>query len=247
MFKSIKFLKLFCLLLVFINLFSLLSLFFNKDIEDDSTNNDNISVINWSDITISCLGDSITQGAKIETSYPELLGNTLGVKNCYNFGIGWSTCSVVSNCSCHPDVTDAHNAMSIRYNEIPVESDIIIVMCGMNDKNKVDLGTIDDFDYSTYYGSLNILCSGLKSKYKNSYIFFMTTFDFSSPSTQQFIQTPILEICAKYGFDVFDTYSELPFNKENDTVDNVHPNQEFVTNVWTPAIAQFIKDNYKQN
>ena len=31
----------------------------------------------------------------------------------------------------------------------------------------------------------------------------------------------------------------------NDDCDGIHPNQEFITNVMAPQIANFIKDNYQ--
>ena len=56
----------------------------------------------------------------------------------------------------------------------------------------------------------------------------------------------IREICANKGIDVFDVYNEIPFDKDRDTVDGVHPTQDFVTNVWSPAITEFIRQNYKK-
>ncbi len=252
-FKHINFFAIICLLLFIITFLSFFTILPNKDSDDNY--NDKSNNIDWSQITISCIGDSITQGHLIDTSYPEVLGEILGAKNSYNFGIGWSICSLVNNCSCHPGISNVHNAMCLRYNKIPIDSDIIIVMCGANDRKFVDLGTIDDTDITTYYGALNALCKGLKNKYKNSYIFFMTNFAYENndivysdgKSKKQYYSTAIKDICAKYNLDVFDTCLELPFNQELDTVDGCHPTEEFVTNVWTPAIAQFIKDNYKQN
>ena len=46
---------------------------------------------------MACLGDSITygyvtkQGGQYENPYPKLLQSTLGLQECYNYGVGSST------------------------------------------------------------------------------------------------------------------------------------------------------------
>ena len=229
----------------------------NGKTKDDNASGDNIQIeqeIDWSNVTISCLGDSITYGQTIGKAYPSVLQDILGTKTCLNYGIGWSTCAVVNDCTCHSGVTNAHNAMCARYSQIAKSSDIIAVMCGVNDQGLAPLGNIEDTGSNTFYGSMNILCSGLKSKYSNSYIFFMTSFAYDNCNDlgamgvvrKEYYHTAVKQVCEKYDIDVFDTFAKIDFSTTRDTTDNVHPNQNFVTNVWTPQIAQFIKDNYKK-
>lgn len=229
-------------------------LFGNKN---GNANEDEEQVIDFSDITISCLGDSLTYATKISDSYPKTLQQQLGAKMCYNYGIGGSTCGVVTECECHPDYPGRHLPMCQRYKQIKSESDIIIVMCGVNDAAYVPLGTIDDTINTTFYGAMNILCKGLLDRYKDSYVFFMTSFEYNhydiantvnsfGAHPKDYYFTAVKEVCAKYDIDVFDTFTEIDFDSVRDTVgDKVHPNQEFVTNVWVPAIADFIRTNYK--
>ncbi len=130
-------------------------------------------------------------------------------------------------------------------------------MCGFNDAGLAPLGKIDSTDTTTFYGAMNTMCQGLKEKYSNSWIFFMTSFKYDhygveNPTNdfgdhrEDYYNTAVKEICNKYNIDVFDTFSELSWHSATNAVDNVHPNQEFVSNVWVPAIAQYIKANYKQ-
>lgn len=253
MIKSVKkTLTILCACLFFVIAFSGVFLLFCNNNESDNSSSTNSA--DWSNVTISCLGDSITYGQTISKSYPSVLQEILGAKACINYGIGWSTCAVVNNCSCHSGQTNAHNAMCARYSQIANSSDVIAVMCGVNDAGLAPLGDINDTGSTTFYGSLNILCSGLKSKYSNSYIFFMTSFAYDNcndlaemgVARKEYYYTAVKQVCAKYDIDVFDTFNEIDFSTTRDTTDNVHPNQNFVTNVWTPQIAQFIKDNYKK-
>lgn len=207
-----------------------------------------------STLSISCIGDSLTMGQGIENDYPSILASDYNMKNVRNYGIGWSTCSIIDNCSCHKGRKDAHNALCLRYPQIPTNANVIAVMCGVNDSGlSVPLGTIDDDTGYTFYGALNILCQGLKNEYQKSYVFFMTSFHYDSAEQlndlgvmrKDYYEKAIKEICQKYGFDVLDTYNQLDFDTQRDTVDNVHPNQNFVSNVWIPAIVDFLSHNYK--
>lgn len=250
--------KFFSVLLVCVSLVffcSSLLLFFKKT--SGSSNTDNQTIADWSNITISCLGDSVTEGLQLNDPYPKVLQKQLGAKFCYNYGIGGSTCGVVEECSCHPTRPEAHYPMVNRFSLIRENSDIIIVMCGINDSAYVSLGTIDSTDTTTFYGAMNTMCKGLKEKYKNSWIFFMTSFKYDHYDIMEYVNTfgdkrvdyyvtAVKNICAKYSIDVFDTFNEVPIHSESDTLDNCHPNQEFVSSVWVPAIAQYLKTNYKQ-
>ncbi|MBO7214245.1 MAG: SGNH/GDSL hydrolase family protein [Clostridia bacterium] len=228
----------------------------SNDNSSDSTSGNEVEEPEPVDITklsIACLGDSLTLGQGIEFSYPVNLFLNYGIYNVTNYGVGWSTCAVVENCTCH-NAYNAHNAMCLRYDQISTNTDVIAVMCGVNDSALVPLGTINDTQNTTFYGALNSLCSNLKTNYTKSYVFFMTSFhyDISEEVRQDgtmrkdYYETAVKQVCQKYGIDVFDTYNALDFSTERDTIDNVHATQDFVTNVWTPAIVDFIKNNYKK-
>lgn len=219
------------------------------DMDENASNkqessDDVVSEFEWSDIVISCLGDSITRGAYLTYSYPYCLQNELGTTTVNNYGISGNTLA--------RNHSNYSTAMCVRYTEIAKNSDIIIVMGGVNDRGSIPLGTIDDTDITTFYGALNTLCMGLKENYPNTWIFFMTNFDYADSDTtnnydveyHNYYCTAVKEVCQKHNVDVFDTYNMIDFDTSKNTTDSVHPNQAFVGNRWVPAIAQYIKANY---
>ncbi len=257
--KSFRVICLFCVLLSLIACSGLYRIFNNVKESDDSAIDDTTSetVVDWSTVTISCFGDSLTAGGytKDLVTYPQTLRKQLKTFACINYGKGSSTACVTNNCPCHPDVINAHNAGCLRYTQITKASDIIIVMFGANDSAYAELGSgVDDTNINTFYGGLNKLCSGLKENYPNAWVFFMTNFNWSFTVNKNtfgalrgdYFSAPIKEVCGKYGIDVFDTFNELNFDASNDVVDGIHVTQNFIDNVWVPAIAQYIKANYKQ-
>ena len=209
--------------------------------------------IDFSKLTMACLGDSLTMQNVDEEGtepYPTILKKRLGLSQVYNYGMGWSTVGYMENCSCHTDTDYNHNPFVYRYDTM-VEADIIAVQGGINDKG-VDLpiGDIEDTEATTFYGALNILASGLKEKYPNSYIFFMTGFNYYTTSTADWEEytaynNAIEEVCEKHGIDCLDIYNAIAFNRSEYTTDNIHPTNYFVENIWVPVIASFVRNNYK--
>lgn len=202
--------------------------------------------VDWSNVTISCLGDSITNGDYLTYNYPTCLKNELGVGVVYNLGI--NGCTIAQNSG------NMEQAMCLRYSKMDKNSDIIIIMGGVNDSiQNIPLGTIDDTDITTYYGALNTLCSGLKENYPNSWVFFMTSFKYDNVEEQnglgveyqEYYCNAVKAVCAKYNVDIFDTLNSISFDETSESI-GVHPRQAFVGNKWVPAIAQYIKTNYKQ-
>lgn len=131
------------------------------------------SAIDFSQITISCLGDSITEATNLDKmenyrqySYPSKLGHILGAETVHNFGIGGSSIGRYWE-----------NAFVDRYKEIPKDTDIIIVMGGTNDGfciTKDELGTIQERKPRTFIGDLDELMKGLKAEYPDALIVFAT-------------------------------------------------------------------------
>lgn len=131
------------------------------------------SEIDFSDVKIACLGDSITQAANLEKeenyqqySYPSRLGEILGAEAVYNLGIGGSS---IGRYWDQPFVE--------RYKEIPEDADIIIVMGGTNDGfciSSEELGTLEERKERTFAGDLNELMLGLKENYPDALIVFAT-------------------------------------------------------------------------
>ena len=218
-------------------------------------NNTPLKDIGFSHLKMNCLGDSITYGydgarggAQLPNPYPKLLQNELGLKQVRNYGISGSTLTSV-----HPD----RDPMCIRYAYMNNDADIISVMGGFNDYwLNIELGTIEDENTTTIYGALNTLAKGLKNKYPNAYIFFMTPYIWGLDSGTNdigysllYIANAIKQVCYINNIDGLDMYTlgqfELDFVNYN--CDKLHPTQWFLDNYTAPQIAQFIIDNYNKD
>ncbi|NLL76543.1 MAG: SGNH/GDSL hydrolase family protein [Clostridiales bacterium] len=172
--------------------------------------------IDFSDMKIACLGDSLTAGDNLNSledyrkySYPSVLKNVLNVQEVYNLGIGGSSYGRYWD-----------KAFVERYKEIPKDSDIIIVMGGTNDgfaASLEELGNIEEKKPRTFYGDVDELMRGLKEDYPDAKIIFVTPLpnvlhdylmsqrDYLLP--QNVFVNAIVELAAEYGIDVIDLYN----------------------------------------
>ena len=221
----------------------------NKEPTNSTQNSGNTSVDNEkTTLVYSALGDSITfgaipngGGAQMENPYPTLVGEIIGATKVNNYGIAGSTVASGEN-SLKP--------MCTRYSGLAKNSDIISVMGGINDIGKhIPLGTIDDYSNETFYGALNNLAYGLKTNYKDAFIFFIIPLPNSATyesETHLPYYNAVRNVCNKYKIPYFDAYKECGFENVmyNNGKDTTHPDQEFHSTVLAPMIAQFIKDNY---
>lgn len=204
-------------------------------------------------IKMNCLGDSITygylneDGDAMEKSYPVLLKEILNFHTVRNYGINGST------------IADGENPMYIRYKEMVDDADIVSVLAGTNDFGRTEveispLGIMGDKNGNTVYGALDILCKGLKEKYPESFIFFMTPLHCGGDKipnkygyTLKEVKNAIKEVCSKYEIPVLDLYDTVTFEPENEKflkeycVDDWHPNQRFIKEVLSNEIADFVK------
>lgn len=216
---------------------------FDKKVIENST-------IDFSDVKISILGDSITAATNLDEeqqalyNYPRLLSEILGC-DVVNLGIGGS---VVSRCA-------SNHPMVERWNEMPDDSDIIIIFGGTNDclfENKWQFGHVEydlRMNPETFCGDLDEMCSGLKWKFTDNttdryvkliYINPMSTIlndgvyatDPGNMVEQRTFAEAINEIVPPYGFDVIDLYNQNFLNSHdpdinhNYVTDGVHPNPD---------------------
>lgn len=131
------------------------------------------SSYDFSNISIACLGDSITQASNLESmedyqqyAYPTRLKEILGAESVTNLGIGGSSIGRYWN-----------QAYVDRYREIPQDTDLIIVMGGTNDGfclTQEELGTLEERRAGTFTGDLDELMQGLKENYPDAIIVFAT-------------------------------------------------------------------------
>ena len=203
-------------------------------------------------LTYTALGDSITYGAApnsgkiVKVPYCNEVGNVLKLKRVHNLGISGSTIAGGPN---------SFTPMSERYTEIDASSNIISVLGGINDYGRsISLGAIEDTTNTTFYGALNVLAQGLKEKYPNAFIFFMTPLPIGNsvnhiPNSvgayvEDYVQA-IKDVCNKYDVSVLDSYTVSGFEDYcwNNPPDTVHPDSNYHKNVLAPIVAQYIKEN----
>ena len=197
--------------------------------------------IDFSDIKITCLGDSITQAVNLdnldnyqELAYPHILQETLDARKVYNLGIGGSSIGRYWA-----------DAFVDRYQKIPEDSDIILVMGGTNDEfcaSLVEFGNSAERKRRTFWGDLDELMDGLKTDYPNAEVIFMTPLPNSLQDYLK-IQHPYLipqdkfadvikELADEHGMEVIDLYnSNILDGHDKDNVlhfmpDGVHPNAD---------------------
>lgn len=148
---------------------------YEETIRQNSLDKEIISTntIDFSEIKIACLGDSITAGTNLsgeenyeEMTYPYRLGQLLQAETVVNLGIGGSS---IGRYWSDPFVD--------RYREIPEDTDLIIIMGGTNDGfcvSERELGTLDEKKEETFAGDLDALLKGLKEDYPDAVIVLVT-------------------------------------------------------------------------
>lgn len=197
----------------------------------------NNSSLDFSNMKIACLGDSITEGANGATPYPTFLKEILGAEEVINLGIGGSTI-----CSDHDDGV---SAMSDRMDKIPEDVDVVIVIGGTNDNFYQASWQFGFMDWETkgdetFCGDLQLLMRRFKWLFPDTKVIF-----FTPPSNTKIdelkAENPNLLPQSKYaeatvyigaeeGISVVDLYNQNFLNAHDTTVakqllgDKVHPN-----------------------
>ena len=195
----------------------------------------------FSNIKITCLGDSITEAANLNEeegyeayTYPTRLKEALGAESVTNLGIGGSSLGRFW-----------FEPFCERYKDIPEDTDIIVVMGGTNDGYCMTedlVGDIEKREPRTLYGDVNDLMKGLKEDYPNAEIIFMTPMpnllhdvlrkEREGLLPQTVVVNCILELAAEYDIEVIDLYNSNFFDSHdadivNDYIpDSVHPSKE---------------------
>ena len=177
------------------------------------------------------LGDSITAGdgltANIITRYSSVVAKQCGIIP-YNYGYSGSRIAVQGS---EGDAT-YDNAMVIRYASMIDDADYITVLGGINDaNNQLPLGTLGDTDISTFYGALEVLITGLLTKYPGKAIGFITYPHYQGSERHQTYVNAIKEACARYAIPVLDLHSNGGMNTMTTAFsqmfysDGLHPNE----------------------
>lgn len=231
-------------------------MFYNRYGEDFITKKELITFntkIDFSNMIMNCMGDSLTYGyinssSRLEKPYPALLEKKLNLKKCNNYGITGTT---VAN-------TNA-NSMCNRIADMENGAKIISILGGTNDKtNNVPLGDISSTDNTNFYGALKSIVTQLISKYGSNYttynvFIFLITPTHSSISdkpnnlglTLKDYRDAVIDVGTFYGIPVLDLYSKsrLSQNTVGYTYDGVHWKQEYVEYIIEPMFRNFIINN----
>ena len=189
---------------------------------------------------IAFLGDSITFGAcikDINNSYVNLVAKS----------VDWDE---VSNCSlCGSRIGDyiGEDPRNIgpsfveRFPDMPDGMDIVVVFGGTNDFGigNEPLGEITDETAQTFRGALNILMKGLKVKYPDAFLVFMTPLHRKTENTpnestgailKEYVEA-IKERAAYYKINVLDLFSAesleptASYYESMLIGDGIHPNE----------------------
>lgn len=197
--------------------------------------------IDFSGKKIACLGDSITAASNLDAeedyqqySYPAQLKELLGAEEVYNLGIGGSSIGRYWA-----------DAFVDRYQEIPEDVDIIIVMGGTNDGfcvSEQEFGSLEERNYRTFCGDLDELMRGLRKDYPDADIFFATPLpnilqdylmserDYLLPQ-KDFVDV-ILRMAQEYNFGLIDLYNSNLLDSHDANIvaeympDGVHGNHD---------------------
>lgn len=214
------------------------------------------SSMDFSGLTIACLGDSITEASNLDGmegyqrySYPEKLGEILMAERVTNLGIGGSS---IGRYWADPFVE--------RYTDIPADTDLIIVMGGTNDGfclSQKELGSMDERKANTFIGDLDELMRGLKENYPQAQIVFATPLpnvlhdmlrkerEYLLP--QRVLADAIRELAAEYDISVIDLYNSNILDTHDAAViynympDGVHCNSDGYTVLAEHFAAELIK------
>ena len=212
--------------------------------------------IDFSEIKIACLGDSITQAVNLDTldhyqelAWPHVLKEALGAEEVVNLGIGGSSIGRYWA-----------DAFVDRYTEIPEDTDLIFVMGGTNDgfcASFVEFGNSEERAPRTFWGDLDELMDGLKEDYPEAEVIFLTPIPNSLHDylkaerkylmPQEEFSEVIITLAEEHGMEVFDLYnSNILDGHDKDNIlhlmpDGVHPNVEGYRILGEHVAAELIR------
>lgn len=184
-------------------------------------------------LKINVLGDSITYGDKLasqEYSYASILKTALGAEILRNYG--WNGSAIAGN---HPD------RFVDRVSSMDRDANVIIVFGGTNDycghgENGTELGSMGDMSTGTFYGGLTMMYVGLKQRFPDSDIIYMTPIkrkgymrtNNQGYNLQDYVNAS-KEVADLFGIPVLDLFNEpeLDFSSSASVylVDGLHPNR----------------------
>lgn len=104
-------------------------------------------------------------------------------------------------------------ALADRYTEMAPDADIVLIVAGHNDASMI--GTSAD-SLQTFRTRLESLITGLKQKYPNAQIGYVTPWYIDRPGFQQVVRT-VNEVCMQQNIPVLDNYNDRCVIRVRDT------------------------------
>lgn len=198
--------------------------------------------MNLKGIKANFLGDSITKGVGVSESceiYHRRIEKKYGLKTVRNYGISGTRFAKQST----PTLDNPSFDMDFcsRFSEMENDADLVVVFGGTNDFGHGDapIGEMTDRTPDTFFGACHYLMSGLKEKYPNAKIVFMTPLHRASElslnrnGANLECYVNIIKIVAEYyALPVCDLWSLCDIqprdleSKEKFCPDGLHPNGE---------------------
>ena len=217
--------------------------------------------IDFSDIKITVLGDSLTDGMGLEDyekaqyNWPAQIQRILNCKEVVNMGIIGSTVENLKD----------RDPMCQRWKDIDKDSDIIIVMGGTNDalnQEFYDIGSPEERAENTFCGDLSKMLKGIKATYQTQdhyckliyinppYSGISAAYQAMRPDeflNQSAYAEAINEIAVSEGFEVIDLFNNNVLNScDGETyeklynIDGLHFNKEGYTIMANYIASQII-------
>lgn len=123
----------------------------------------------YRDKTITFLGDSLTAKSS-GSAYAVATAMTLGFKAMYNCGIGGTKIQCDAEYThkqntAPSDITKAAMCMDYRINQIPDDTDYLIIFGGTNDQDSIEKFDINNHDEHTFVGAYNLMLSKIYYKF----------------------------------------------------------------------------------
>ena len=119
---------------------------------------------NWSGKKMNVIGDSIVKGDY--GNFVNVIRDILCLSEARNYGVGGS-------CLASSDQDANYTPAVLRYENMDLDAQIIVVHAGTNDYSaQIPLGADDSTDITTFNGALNVMMDGLREMYPTALIIF---------------------------------------------------------------------------
>lgn len=206
------------------------------------------------------IGDSLTYGftgfvngqqARLDKPYPELVGEILGISSVINKGeTGTTVADDVDKMGSYYPMSNQNRMAGY------VKADIISIMGGTNDYDKAtELGRVGaSSETTTFYAGWKIIFENLRARFPDAFIFAIIppitkgyNIENAQSKTAKMYVEAIRDVCNFCGIPYLDmsVMGRLGQpNRNKYTNDGTHFTQEYVTRIFAPSVAKFIKDNY---